>query len=121
MAEVDGVKHVWFDRDGDIYRDEPDDLAREYYGPFTRYRLEPDPEPVPVPDEPTKPYAVVEADGTFDNEGERVRLIRAHRIDGTGDQNWVELVPTPKQDYFVWTWNILSERNPKIIFEGADL
>lgn len=114
------VKYVWIDRDGDVWEHKPG-AGDAGYGPFTRCRLEPDPEPVPVPDEPTKPYAVVEADGTFDNEGNRVRLIRAHRIDGSGDQNWVEFRPTPKQDYFVWTWEILSERNPKIIFEGADL
>jgi hypothetical protein len=117
----DDVRYVWIDRDGDRYDEEPFEWERKSYGPFTRYRLEPDPEPVPVPDEPTKPYAVVEADGTFDNEGNRVCLIRAHRIDGSGDQNWIEFGPTPKQDYFVWTWARVSERNPKIIFEGVDL
>lgn len=116
----DDVRYVWFDRDGDIYRDEPDDLAREYFSPFTRYRLEPDPEPEPVPDEPTKPYAVVEVDGSFENSNERVRVVRSFLNPGELPQYWVELVDGP-QKFYVWTWEFLSRRNPKIIFEGADL
>ena len=118
----DDVKYVWIDDEGDSWDYKPNTRQEEIYGPFTRYRLEPDPEPEPVLDEPTKPYAVVEVDGAFENAGERVRLIRAHCIDGTGEQNWVELVGGyNRQKYYVWTWENLSERNPKIIFEGVDL
>lgn len=119
----DDVKYVWFDVDGNLYDEEPDRFQRKHYGPFARYRLESDPEQVLV--EPTKPYAVVEVDGAFENEGERVRVVRSFFNTSSLPQHWVELVDgsllDDSQKFYVWTWDILSERNPKIIFEGADL